>query len=152
MTVQPDRSVRLTGVAPMFLVDDVEQTAEWYREHLGFAIGEYFRNDHDPHDDEPNHPAAGEAVFVILNRDGNRLMLGRRAERGMSVRFNRDASEMSADAYFWVDGIETLFGTVQGVPGTVFLHELVHQPYGLVEFMVKDCDGRALTFGGEPAG
>jgi hypothetical protein len=31
----------LKGVAPMFLVDDVVATAEWYRDALGFRIGDY---------------------------------------------------------------------------------------------------------------
>jgi DNA-binding CsgD family transcriptional regulator len=74
----------VTGVAPMFLVDDVARTAEWYRDHLGFAIGEYFREDHGaehshdggaPHT-HPHPNGLGQPVFVILSRDGHRLMLG----------------------------------------------------------------------------
>ncbi|MGH2634242.1 MAG: LuxR C-terminal-related transcriptional regulator [Tepidiformaceae bacterium] len=141
----------VTGGAPMFLVDDVARTAEWYRDHFGFEIGEYFRDDHGPHDDEPNHPALGEAIFVILNRDGHRLMLSRTMERGLGVRSNNAAKKMTGDVYFWVDGIEALFEAAKGVAGTTFIHPLLTQPYGLAEFTVQDCDGRVVTFGGEPA-
>jgi len=151
MTTPRIKSATVTGGAAMFLVDDVARTAEWYRDHLGFEIGEYFRDDHGPHDDEPNHPALGEAIFVILNRDGHRLMLGRTTERGLGVRSNHHAKSMSGDVYFWVDGIEALYAAVKGVAGTSFVHQLVTQPYGLAEFTVKDCDGRVITFGGQPA-
>jgi uncharacterized glyoxalase superfamily protein PhnB len=144
-----------TGVAPMFLVDDVARTAEWYRDQLGFAIGEYFRSDHgpdetssDPH--EANHPAEGEALFVIIERDGYRLMLGRTETQGRGVVSINDFKEFSSDAYFWVEGIEAYFRFVKR-NGAEFLEELVQRPYGLAEFRVKDCDGRALTFGGPPA-
>ncbi len=141
----------VTGGAPMFLVDDVARTAEWYRDHLGFEIGDYFREDHGPHDDDPNHPALGEPIFVILNRDGHRLMLSRTIERRHGVTSNREFKAMTSDVYFWVDGIEAMYEAVRRPGGTTFIHELVTQPYGLLEFMVKDCDGRAITFGGPPS-
>ena len=43
MTTNTTRGTKLSGVAPMFLVDDVTKTAEWYRDTLGFDIGEYYR-------------------------------------------------------------------------------------------------------------
>ena len=68
----------VTGVAPMFLVDDVVATAEWYRDKLGFEIGEYYSDDHR-HDEEGNDipGSPGEVFFVIigellfLDDDGN---------------------------------------------------------------------------------
>jgi uncharacterized glyoxalase superfamily protein PhnB len=157
---------RLTAVAPMFLVDDVERTAEWYRDHLGFTIGEYFRAEEHDHDHEPSHEHAddaehadddaegaavtdadGSAEFVILNRDGLRLMLGRTVEAGRGVGSNTEAKEFSSDAYFWVDGIGALFEAARS-SGAAFRRELAAQPYGLSEFTVLDCDGRAITFGG----
>jgi uncharacterized glyoxalase superfamily protein PhnB len=141
----------VTGGAAMFLVDDVARTAEWYRDHLGFEIGEYFREDHGPHDDDANHPALGEPVFVILNRDGHRLMLGRTVERRLGVRSNHDAKALSSDVYFWVDGIEALYEFARA-GGAAIIREYSVQPYGLADFTARDCDGRAITFGGVPAG
>jgi DNA-binding CsgD family transcriptional regulator len=70
-----------TGVAPMFLVDDIARTAEWYRDHLGFEIGDYLREDHAH---GRMHESLGEPVFAILHRDGHRVMLGRTVERAVA--------------------------------------------------------------------
>lgn len=145
----------VTGVAPMFLVDDVARTAEWYRDHLGFQIGEYFREDHgaehshdggEPHT-HPHPNGLGQPVFVILNRDGHQLMLGKTVEPGKGVISNRDSKRYSGDAYFWVDGVEALFAYAKST-GVAFELELEPQSYGLTEFQVWDPDGRLLTFGG----
>jgi uncharacterized glyoxalase superfamily protein PhnB len=139
----------------MFIVDDVERTAEWYREKLGFEIGEYFREDHGPHGDgsadDEYHAGAGEALFVIVERDGQRVMFGRSHRPGHGVFSNATFRPYSSDAYFWVDGVREYFETVKQA-GVEFHYELELQPYGLEEFAVKDCDGRALTFGGPPSG
>jgi uncharacterized glyoxalase superfamily protein PhnB len=141
----------LTGVAPMFLVDDVARTAEWYRDHLGFEIGPYFSEDHGPHDEsDTDHAAAGEPLFVILERDGHRLMLGRTERKGVGVFSLTSFKQYSSDAYFWVDGIEAYFVVVKGT-GTQLPLELTLQPYGLAEFQVLDPEGRHITFGGPPA-
>lgn len=142
----------VTGVAPMFLVDDVERTAQWYRDCLGFEVGEYFRDDHGPHDEnDHDHPAMGEAVFVILDRNGHRIMFGRTDRKGRGVRSNHDFKQGSPDAYFWLDGVEDLFAHLKAAGAVTFAFELVSMPYGLAEFGVIDSDGRLLTFGGPPA-
>jgi uncharacterized glyoxalase superfamily protein PhnB len=162
---------RITAGSPFFLVDDVEAIAEWYRDHLGFAIGEYFReSEHHHHEgDEPHHHGdgdiahahehghsehgkhQGEAVFVIVSRDAARLMFGKSVEPGLGVRANRLAKEFSSDAYYWVDGIEDFFADVKAA-GPPFYFELTPMPYGLLEFAVRDPDGRQVTFGGLPTG
>lgn len=141
----------VTGVAPMFLVDDVARTAEWYRDRLGFEIGEYFREDHGPHNaGDHDHPALGEAIFVIVSRDGQRVMFGRTEQRGHGVHSNHDFKHVSPDAYFWVDGVEELFAHLKHAGDVAFIYELELMSYGLAEFGLKDCDGRLLTFGGPP--
>ncbi len=139
-------TARLTGVAPMFLVDNVERTAEWYRDHLGFTIGDYFREHEHPHPagEEPE----GVVEFVILARDGQQLMLGRTVEPGLGVASNTDAKQFSSDAYFWLTGVKALHEAVQATDAN-FRQELELQPYGLWEFQVLDLDGRVITFGGE---
>lgn len=146
----------LTGSAPMFLVDDVAKTAEWYRDVLGFEIGDYFREDHEPHehDEHGNHiggfeheaDSLGEPVFVILARDGMRLMLGKTVERGHGVMSNRDFKEYASDAYFWADDVEPLFAVAKA-GGARVLEAPTTRFYGIREFMIKDYDGRVLTFG-----
>jgi uncharacterized glyoxalase superfamily protein PhnB/DNA-binding CsgD family transcriptional regulator len=150
MSTAPVTAATFTGGSPLFFTDDVTRTCEWYRDHLGFEIGEYFREDHGPHDDDPNHPALGEAIYAIINRDGQRLMFTRSARRGEGVRSNHDIQALSCDMYFWVEGVEALCGAVKAT-GATFIHDLVVQPYGLAEFAVQDCDGRMVRLGGPPA-
>jgi uncharacterized glyoxalase superfamily protein PhnB len=142
----------VTGVAPMFLVDDVARTAEWYRDVLGFEIGDYYREHHHPHDEgDEAHThdelGLGEPVFVILHRDGHRLMLGKTVERGHGVLSNRDFKNFSCDAYFWAQNVDALHTQAKAGGGTI-VWGLDDQPYGLREFQIKDCDGRVITFGG----
>ena len=145
----------LTGVAPMFLVDDVTKTAEWYRDVLGFEIGDYYREDHEPHehDEHGNHiggfeheASLGEPFFVIVSRDGQRLLLGKTVERGHGVMSNHDFRQYSSDGYFWADDIEPLFAHAKAA-GARFVEEPVTRFYGIREFQIKNHDGRLLTFG-----
>ena len=149
MSTAPASPATFTGGAPLFFVDDVARTCEWYRDHLGFEIFDYFREDHGPHDDDPDHPALGEPIYAIISRNGQRLMFTRAPRRGQGVHSNHDAKPLSCDVYFWVDGIEALYEWVRGTNVT-FVHDLQVQPYGLAEFAIKDCDGRMVRFGGEP--
>ncbi|MEQ7123094.1 LuxR C-terminal-related transcriptional regulator [Actinopolymorpha sp. B11F2] len=138
----------LTGIAPMFLVDDVARTAEWYRDHLGFQIGDYLREDHAH---GRMHESLGEPVFAILHRDGQRVMLGRTTERGSGVHSNQEFKKISCDAYFWVEDVEALYAYAKAARVT-FLQDLHDRYYGLREFQLRDCDGRVLTFGGDLPG
>lgn len=151
MSTAPVQAATFTGGSPLFFVDDVARTCEWYRDHLGFEIGEYFREDHGPHDDDPNHPDLGEPIYAIINRDGQRLMFKRSPERGAGVRSNHDIEASSCDMYFWVEGVEELHESVEA-SGATFIHGLIVQPYGLAEFAILDCDGRMVRLGGPPAG
>jgi len=139
--------VTVTGVAPMFLVDDVVATAEWYRDTLGFTIGEYYSDDHGHDDDGNDIPGSpGEPFFVIVDRDGYRLMLGKTVRRGLGVTSNHAAKEYSSDAYFWCDAVDEIFTHAKAV-GAEFIQEPTTQFYGIREFSIRDLDGRVLTFG-----
>lgn len=143
-------NVHVTGVAPMFLVDDVVASAEWYRDVLGFSIGEYYADDHGHDEDGNDIPGSpGEVFFVIIERDGHRVMLGKTLRRGRGVTSNHDAKEHSSDAYFWCEGVDELFARAKAA-GAAFLLEPTTQFYGVREFQVRDLDGRVLTFGEIP--
>lgn len=119
----------LAAIAPQFLVMDVRKSAEWYRDKLGFEIGPYF--------EEP-------PVFVILNRDGTRLMLSlAEGSRGGS---NRSHKGVSIDCYVWVEGIDALYAEFKRNGANVTL-EPIDRFYGLREIEVTDPDGYVLCFG-----
>jgi uncharacterized glyoxalase superfamily protein PhnB len=137
----------VTGVAPMFLVDDVVASAEWYRDTLGFHIGEYYSDDHGHDEDGNDIPGSpGEAFFVIVDRDGYRLMLGKTVRRGFGVASNHAFKEFSSDAYFWCEGVDALFEQAKAA-GAEFVQEPITRFYGVREFQIRDCDGRVVTFG-----
>lgn len=137
----------VTGVAPSFLVDDVQATAEWYRDKLGFSIGDYYSDDHSHDEDGNDIPgSAAEAFFAILDRGGYRLMLVKSLRRGLGVISNMSSRDDAIDAYFWCQLVDDIFAHAKAA-GAEILEELITKPYGIREFRVKDHDGRVLTFG-----
>jgi uncharacterized glyoxalase superfamily protein PhnB len=119
----------LTGIAPQFLVEDVRAAAEYYRDRLGFKINEYL-------EDPP--------VFVIVERDGQRIMLSRvEGGRGGS---NRTHKSYAIDAYIWARDVDSLHAEF-AASGARSLTEPCDQFYGLREIEVLDLDGYVLCFG-----
>lgn len=128
-TASKPKTGKLAAIAPQFLVTDVTKSAEWYRDKVGFEIGPYF--------EEP-------PVFVIVSRDGTRLMLSlAEGSRGGS---NRPHKGVSIDAYLWVEGVDALYAEFKGNGANVTL-EPTDRFYGLREIEVTDPDGYVLCFG-----
>jgi uncharacterized glyoxalase superfamily protein PhnB len=119
----------LNCIAPEFLVADVRKAAEYYRDQLGFWIGDYLE---DP-------PA-----FVIVERDGQRFMLSRMGGgRGGS---NRAHKRVAIDAYIWARDVDSLHAEF-AARGARSLTEPCEQFYGMREIELLDLDGYVLCFG-----
>ena len=146
----PPAATTVTGLAPLFLVDDVERTAGWYRDVLGFTIGDYFRGEHE-HDADGNDVTLGDVEFVILSRDGHRLMLSKTHNAGDGVHTNRAAKAASCDAYIWVRGIDAMFAQAKDA-GANIVEPMENRVYGVREFVLEDHDGRIVTLGEIQAG
>lgn len=120
---------KLEAVAPVFLVKDVRRAAEYYRDRLGFELGDYFG--------EPPE-------FTIVRRDAVRIAM-RRADRGR-VNSNRALKPEAIDAYIWVSDIDALYR--QFVANEVpVAHAPELQEYGIREIEIRDLDSYVLTFG-----
>ena len=132
MTGHPDQ-IRVVSSVPVFLVDDVNATAEWYRTHLGFATVGIF-------------PRTGAAGWASLQRDGAEIMLQRLpGYRKPEMYDRRDGGVW--DAYIRLTGVAKLYETVKGKP---FVRKtLEREPYGDWDFEIVDLNGYVLVFGGD---
>ena len=123
--------VQSTRFAPQLWVHDVIETAEWYRDVLGFSFNGFFG---DP-------PA-----FVILDRDGIRLMFRTAGEAQLPLRSNWARAGDLTDLYFYVDDVTGVTADLKS-KGVEIVREPALQSYAIKELQVRDCNGRVLTFG-----
>lgn len=122
------------SVVPQFTVPDIVRTAEYYRDVLGFEIRGYWR--------EP-------PVFAIVARDSTQLFFNRAAPDTVPRTGRADGAY---DAYFRIRGIKALAATL-GKQGAEVIEGPEVREYGMVELVIRDCNGLILAFGEEvPAG
>ena len=132
MTAHPTQ-IRVRSVAPVFLVPDVNQTADWYAAHLGFATAGLF-------------PRQGPASWASLWRDGAEIMLQRLpGYRKPDDYARRDGGVW--DGYIRMTGVKRLYESI--ADRSIIKLTLRKQPYGDWEFEVQDLNGYVLVFGGD---
>ncbi|MGA2851152.1 MAG: VOC family protein [Terracidiphilus sp.] len=117
-------------IAPVFFTTDLPSTLAYYESKLGFErAGAY-----------------GDPPFYgIVARDGHAIHF--RSVDATAASTDKYAEEL-LDAYLLVEDADALFTEYVG-KGVEFARELGNMPWGLREFVVKDCDGRLLAFGAE---
>ncbi len=124
--------VQIASVAPVLLVPDVFETAEYYRDVLGFHFDQIYG--------EP-------PSFVIVERDGARLMF-RQPREGPPPPVNGSVvPNFPADVSLMVDDVEALAEELRGKHADI-LHGPTYRPiWNGKELDVRDCNGRVLSFG-----
>ena len=120
----------LLGVAPVLLVRNVVQAADYYRDKLGFSYDRFWG--------EP-------ANFCMVRRDGLTVMLSQIGTPTKIVPHWQVVDKMW-DAYFWVDDVETLYDEYQQSSAKID-YSLDVKPYGVKEFGIQDLDGHDIAFG-----
>lgn len=121
---------KIVSSAPVFLVQDVVASANYYRDKVGFQYDQFY----------------GEPPgFCILYRDGFCLMLSQ-AEDPDHVVPNHQLVKNMWDAYFWVSDADKLYEEM-AESGALIDYELCDQPYGCREFGIQDLDGYDIGFG-----
>ena len=120
---------RLTRVAPVFPVADVEATIRWYETELGFASY--------PFPDEPPY------VFASVCRDEVEIMF-QLIENYEKPDLYRRRSGGVWEAYIRMDGVTELYEAIKDRVDIKMA--LRQQPYGDWEFEVKDPNGYILIF------
>lgn len=121
---------RVAAQASVLLVRDVPASMAYWQDKLGFG----------------NPSTFGEPpTFVIMNRDGARVMLGQ-AEAGKEITPFWKLRSGLCNAYFWVDDAKALFAEIKA-KGATIEYDLELQDYGVLEFGVRDLDGQVVSFG-----
>ena len=122
---------KLFGIAPYLIVDDIFQSAEFYRDKLGFDFNRIWG--------EPPQ-------FVIVHRDGVYIMVKSIGSQG-NVRPNHHVySDACWDAYIWVKDADALYEELRS-RGVKITREIENEPYGCRDFDVEDNSGYILCFG-----
>jgi len=124
--------VQITNIAPVLLVADVFETAEYYRDVLGFTFDQIYG-------DPPS--------FVILQRDGARLMF-RQPRQGAIPPFNATVTpNFPFDVSLVVDNVDALAEELRGKGAEIVSGPTYRPIWNGKELEVRDCNGRVLGFG-----
>jgi uncharacterized glyoxalase superfamily protein PhnB len=116
-------------IAPQFFTTDVLATLAYYKDKLGFdCLGTW--------EDPP--------VYAIVARDNHRIHF--RCAEPPTPNPDKYADEL-LDAYLFIEDADTLYAEFAN-RGVEFTRGLANTPWNSREFVVKDCDGRLLAFGG----
>jgi catechol 2,3-dioxygenase-like lactoylglutathione lyase family enzyme len=121
---------RLLRSAPYFPVADVDASAAYYADALGFRT-EYL--------------AGTPAQFAICARDGYAVMLRRVADPAAIRPVETQGGTW--DAFFWVDDAAALCAELTRAGASVVYGPTRQEAYHMLEFAIRDRDGHVLGFG-----
>jgi catechol 2,3-dioxygenase-like lactoylglutathione lyase family enzyme len=121
----------LKGAYPMVFVSNVQTSAAFFRDKLGFSID--FLHGHPP-------------FYGSVSRDAARLHLRFVHEPVISAGI-REREEGLLSAFVDVDNIQALFAEYKAA-GVDFAHPLRKEPWGMSAFTVLDPDGNCICFAG----
>ena len=124
-------ATQITGIAPQFLVDDLDRAIAYYRDRLGFELDFKY-----------------ESFYAAVSRDGFAIHL-KDAPKLAADRAHRKQHE-HLDAYIAVSGIQGLFSELQR-RGADVIKPLEERPWACVDFYVEDPDGYILCFSEQTA-
>jgi predicted enzyme related to lactoylglutathione lyase len=119
-------------IAPCIIVDDVQSTADYYRDVLGFQYNRIWG--------EP-------PCFCMVMRAGVVIMLKQLPTKGnMHPNHLSDATDENWDAYLWIDDADALYEEYKQ-KGVKITRGICDQEYGNRDFEIEDCNGYRLRFG-----
>ncbi len=118
--------------ASVFLVADLQRSADYYRDALGFRYDRFWG--------EP-------PCFCMVWRNQQCIMLSQ-VENSSRIRPVSSVNPSVWDAYFWVRDVEAFFTELRD-RGARFKYEPLVKPYGVKEFAIVDPDEYVIAFGQE---
>jgi catechol 2,3-dioxygenase-like lactoylglutathione lyase family enzyme len=119
-------AAHITGIAPQFLVDDLDRAIAYYRDKLGFELDFKY-----------------QSFYASVTRDGFAIHL-KCAPKLAAGREHRKQNE-HLDAYVSVSGIRGLFRELE-TRGAQVITPLQERPWACLDFYVEDPDGYILCF------
>jgi predicted enzyme related to lactoylglutathione lyase len=119
-------TAQITGIAPLFLVDDLERAIAYYRDRLGFTLDFVY-----------------DSFYASVSRDGCKIHLKHGPARAEERAFRKRHEHL--DAHIAVSGIRGLYDEVQRRGADVF-QPLAERPWSCIDFYVEDPDGYILCF------
>jgi len=117
---------KLTGIAPQFLVDDLEAAIAYYRGRLGFELDFCY-----------------ESFYASVSRDGFAIHL-KCAPKTVADRAHRKQHE-HLDVHVGVVGATSLHDELRS-RGALITKPLEERPWSCRDFYVEDLDGYILCF------
>jgi uncharacterized glyoxalase superfamily protein PhnB len=121
------------GVIPVFLVDDVTMTAEFYRDVLGFEVDFVYG---DP------------VIYASVSRDDAIINFSRSDPPGRRNGVAVAGPGNGTDVYIVVSDIDDLYDELK-LHGAKVLMEPDTYDYGMREFKIEDVNGYHILFGEE---
>jgi len=136
MSTDTAPNIRFEAAVPQFTVPDLIQTAEYYRDVLGFRIAGYW--DGARVSLVPDIPP----VFAIVWRDQVQVFFNRADQSKVRT----DRAQDAYDAYFRVTGIDALAEELRA-GGAEILDGPEDRVYEQRELVIRDCNDLILGFG-----
>ncbi|HEY7187933.1 MAG TPA: VOC family protein [Vicinamibacterales bacterium] len=122
---------KLTGIAPQFLVDDLQRSIAYYVQRLGFQLDFVY-----------------EGFYASVSRDGCSIHL-KCAPKTEADRTHRQQQE-HLDAYVAVNNAAALHDELRS-RGASVTKPLEDQPWACRDFHIEDPDGYILCFSEQTA-
>jgi uncharacterized glyoxalase superfamily protein PhnB len=125
---QPE-TLRLRGISPSFTANDLPRSIAFYRDVLGFVVGEEWRGENGALNGCEMH--AGSVVFVLTQDD---FAKGRDRKKGIGTRLHVSTAQ----------DIDRLASEIKARGGSLD-QEPTDTPWGERLFMITDPDGFKLS-------
>ena len=124
--------VQITRLAVGLLVKDIVESAEYYRDVLGFTFDRFFG-------DPPS--------FCIVDRGGARLMLRQPRDPANLRASNTTLIADFTDAFLYADDVEALAEEFRQKGADIVMPPTYRPIWNGKEMQVRDPNGWVLTFG-----
>ncbi|PYP93459.1 MAG: hypothetical protein DMG65_00995 [Candidatus Angelobacter sp. Gp1-AA117] len=119
-------AAHITGIAPQFLVVDLDRAIAYYCDQLGFELDFKY-----------------QSFYAGVARDGFAIHLKHAPKLAMEREHRKQHEHL--DAYISVSGIRDLFSELEK-RGAQVIKPLEQRPWACLDFYVEDPDGYILCF------